>query len=48
MEQKKLSHKNTKIKFKQIKHKILSKGKHKNFTPVDIHSTKKIILILYI
>ena len=40
MEQKKLSHQNIKIKFKQIKHKILSKRKHKNYTPVEIHSKK--------
>ena len=43
---KKLSHQNTKIKFKQDKHKILSKRKHKNFTSVEIHLAKKIILIL--
>ena len=46
MEQKSLSHQNTKIKFKQAKHKILSKRKHKNFTSVEIHLAKKIILIL--
>ena len=45
MEQKKLSHQNIKIKFKQIKHKILSKRKHKNYTPVEIQSTKKITTI---
>ena len=41
IEQKKLSHQNIEIKFKQIKHKILSKRKHKNYTPVEIHSKKK-------
>ena len=42
---KKLSHQNTKIKFKQAKQKSLSKRKYKNFTPVEIHSTKKITII---
>ena len=45
MEQKSLSHQNTKIKFKQAKHKILSKRKHKNFTSVEIHLAKKITII---
>ena len=33
------------IKFKQAKHKILSKRKHKKFTPAEIQSTKKITII---
>ena len=45
MEQKKLSNQNTKIKFKQSKHKILSERKHQNFNLVVIHFNKKIKIL---
>ena len=42
---KKLSNQNTKIKFKQSKHKILSERKHRNFNLVVIHFNKKIKIL---